>query len=93
MLGGSSAAFEAHIDPDNKFDVREKFSQINTLEQLKNVNDYQFLNDRLKKNDLKSYALWLDVITNDVYFFSYNQKQFVKVDESSYEKLYKECQA
>lgn len=90
--GLNSNKFEAHIDPDNKFGVKEKFSQINTLEQLKNVQNYNFLKERMNQKDLKSFALWLDVITNDVYMFSFIQKQFIKVDETSYEKLYKECE-
>jgi hypothetical protein len=45
----------------------------------------------MNKHLLKGYALWLDVTTSDVYMFSYNEKQFVKIDEKSYEKLYKEC--
>lgn len=91
FLEGTSRVFEAYIDPENKFDVKEKFSQINTLEQLKNVSGYQFLRKRLDKKEIISYALWMDVFTSDVYMFSYKEKQFVKLDENSYEKLYKEC--
>lgn len=56
----NSNKFDAYIDPENKFAIQEKFSQINTLEQLKNVQNYEFLKERMKKKDLKSYALWLD---------------------------------
>ena len=81
------------MDPQtNKYDPKDKFSLINTLEQLKNVNNYHFLKSKLIDNTIKGFALWNDVITSDVYLFSYQDKKFVKVDESSYEKLYKECQ-
>ncbi len=66
--------------------------KINTLEQLKNVNNYNFLKDKMNDNKLKGYALWLDVSKSDVYLFSYKEKRFIKIDEESYEKLYSECQ-
>ena len=65
--------------------------KINTLEQLKNASNYQFLKDKIANNYIKGYALWVDVYTSDVYMFSYNEKRFVKIDENSYEKLYAEC--
>lgn len=89
----SSNQFEAYIDPNNEFKPREKFSQINTLEQLKNAKNYSFLKDKINQGKVKGYALWLDVQTNDVYLFSYLQKQFVKIDENSYEQLYQEAGA
>lgn len=82
--------FEAYIDPDNIYGVKEKFSQINTLEQLKNVNNYNFLKQKMSEKSLKGHALWLDVQSLDVYMFSYVAKRFIIVDESTYEKLYKE---
>jgi hypothetical protein len=66
--------------------------KINTLEQLKNVNNYDFLRDKMDKNFLRGYALWVDVQNSEVYMFSYKEKRFVKIDEGSYEKLYKECE-
>jgi carbonic anhydrase len=84
--------FEAFIDTENEFCAKDKFSQINTLEQLKNVNKYNFLQDKIQGHKLKGYALWLDVCKSEVYLFSYNEKRFVKIDEDSYEKLYSECQ-
>ena len=69
-----------------------KKNQINTLEQLKNIQNYSFLKDKLEKNALRGYALWLDLQHSDAYIFSYSEKQFVKIDEESYERLYKECE-
>ncbi|RNA18250.1 hypothetical protein BpHYR1_020846, partial [Brachionus plicatilis] len=54
---------------------------INTLKQLKNI----------AKKLLRGYALWTDTTTNDVYMFSYKEKRFIKVDESTYNDLYNEC--
>lgn len=66
--------------------------KINTLEQLKNVNNYNFLAENIAKNYLRGYALWIDLATSDLYMFSYKQKKFVKIDENSYEKLYIEAE-
>ena len=67
------------------------FEQINALEQLKNINNYTFLKDRFKKNFIKGYALWIDVRESEVYMFSYKEKRFIKIDETTYEKLYSEA--
>lgn len=44
--------FVAYIDPDNKFAVEDKLSQVNTLEQLSNIASYGFLKKRLETHDL-----------------------------------------
>lgn len=44
--------FVAYIDPENKFAVEDKLSQINTLEQLSNIASYGFLKKRLETHDL-----------------------------------------
>lgn len=45
----------------------------------------------MNKSKVKGYALWLDVYSNEVYMFSYAEKQFIKINEDSYEKLYQEA--
>lgn len=79
--------FVAYIDPHNKFAVEDKLSQINTLEQLSNVASYGFLKKRLEKHDLHIHALWFDIYTGDIYYFSRGAKQFVPVDESTVDDL------
>ncbi|KAG4077403.1 hypothetical protein HA402_009804 [Bradysia odoriphaga] len=79
--------FVAYIDPDNKFAVEDKLSQINTLEQLSNVASYGFLKKRLETHDLHIHALWFDIYTGDIYYFSRGSKCFVAVDESSVDRL------
>ncbi|CAF3691355.1 unnamed protein product [Adineta steineri] len=53
--------FEAYIDPYNQFKPSDKFSQINTLEQLQNFLTYPFLKERLNRNELEVHALWTDI--------------------------------
>lgn len=79
--------FVAYIDPDNQFAIEDKLSQVNTLEQLSNVASYGFLKKRLETHDLHIHALWFDIYTGDVYYFSRAAKRFVAVDESSVDNL------
>lgn len=82
--------FVAYIDPEDKFAIEDKLSQVNTLEQLSNVASYGFLKRRLESHDLHVHALWFDIYTGDIYFFSRGSKRFVAVDESSVDKLSEE---
>lgn len=61
------------------------------MEQLKNVNNYNFLSNMIENNSLRGYALWVDISTSDLYMFSYSEKKFIKIDETTYEKLYQEA--
>lgn len=85
--------FVAYIDPENKFSIEDKLSQINTLEQLSNIASYGFLKQRLEEHDLHIHALWFDIYTGDVYYFSRGAKKFVVVTESTVEKLLDEVRA
>ncbi|CAF0924219.1 unnamed protein product, partial [Didymodactylos carnosus] len=85
--------FEAFIDSGNNFAVADKFSQVNTLQQLKNFLSYPFLEERLNRGELQVHALWFDIYTGDVYMFSFEEKCFVKIDELSYERLTHQCLA
>lgn len=119
--------FVAYIDPENKFAVEDKLSQINTLEQrmflrwtifnliflstnvflkmclillslllfrfqipVSNVASYGFLKKRLETHDLHIHALWFDIYTGDIYYFSRGAKRYVQVDEDNVEELLQE---
>lgn len=109
--------FVAYIDPEDRFNVEDKLSQINTLEQCKwpierartsrrkfyhftgllvhlltvsNVASYGFLKKRLETHDLHIHALWFDIYTGDIYYFSRGQKRFVPVDETSCDSIVEE---
>lgn len=82
--------FVAYIDPDNEFAIEDKLSQINTLQQLSNIASYGFLRDRLKNHDLHIHALWFDIYTGNIFFFSRAAKRFVSIDETTIDNLIKE---
>lgn len=58
---------------------------------MKNVNNYNFLQEKIAQNYLRGYALWIDFYGSELYMFSYKEKKFIKIDENTYEKLYREC--
>ncbi|CAH2001861.1 unnamed protein product [Acanthoscelides obtectus] len=82
--------FVAYIDPDNQFNIEDKLSQINTLQQLQNIASYGFLKRRLEQHQLHIHALWFDIYTGDIYYFSRAAKRFVIIDENNLERLMEE---
>lgn len=84
--------FVAYIDPNNDFAVEDKLSQINTLQQLQNIASYGFLKKRLETHELHIHALWFDIYTGEIYYFSRAAKRFVLIDENSIIKLLMEVQ-
>lgn len=82
--------FVAYIDPDKKFTIEDRLSQINTLQQLQHIASYGFLKNRLEKNQLHIHALWFDIYTGEIYYFSRAAKRFVVIDETNFDKLFKE---
>lgn len=79
--------FVAYIDQEHKFAIEDKLSQINTLQQMSNIASYGFLKARLESHDLHIHALWFDIYTGDIYYFSRGAKRFIAVDESSVDQL------
>jgi hypothetical protein len=86
IQGADNVVFQAYIDPENKFNEYEKFSQVHVLEQLKNLNTYSFLAEKFRNRAFQAHAMWFDVDNGDVYMFSFDDKRFLKIDESTYAK-------
>lgn len=84
--------FVAYIDPDDEFAIEDKLSQINTLQQLQNVASYGFLKKRLERHELHIHALWFDIYTGEIYYFSRQAKRFIKISEDNIESLLEEVQ-
>lgn len=82
--------FVVYIDPENKFAIEDKLSQINTLQQLQNIASYGFLKKRLERHELHIHALWFDIYTGDIYYFSRANKRFVEINELTETPLLKE---
>ena len=82
--------FVAYIDPDNEFSLEDKLSQIHVLEQLQNIASYNFLKRRLESFQLHVHALWFDIYTGHIYYFSRRTKKFVLVDDVHFQELLEE---
>ncbi|XP_046392794.1 beta carbonic anhydrase 1 isoform X1 [Ischnura elegans] len=82
--------FVAYIDPENRFSVTDKLSQVNCLQQLQNIASYGFLKQRLETHQLHIHAIWFDIYTGDIFYFSRQQKRFVEINEETYNLLLKE---
>ncbi|XP_013382323.1 beta carbonic anhydrase 1 [Lingula anatina] len=78
---------EALIDPENNFGIVDKFSQINTLNQLQNIASYPFLKEKLQTGKVRLHALWFDIHSGNVYIFSKMEKKFVEINEENYGML------
>lgn len=79
--------FSAQIDPENRFGIEDKLSQINTLQQLVNIASHGFLHEFLARNQVHLHALWFDVYSGDMYMFSRDKERFVLIDEESAAQL------
>ncbi|KAK6644639.1 hypothetical protein RUM43_000907 [Polyplax serrata] len=82
--------FVAYIDPERKLRIEDRLSQVHTLQQLQNIASYGFLRKRLEQRDLHVHALWFDIYTGEIYYFSRSAKQFVEINEESIMKLLRE---
>ncbi|XP_065556229.1 beta carbonic anhydrase 1-like [Artemia franciscana] len=72
-----------HIDPDNKFEATDKLSQINALTQLQNVASYPFMQPLIKTGEMRLHALWFDIYTGEIYYFSQKKGAFAIVNEET----------
>ncbi|CAG7730563.1 unnamed protein product, partial [Allacma fusca] len=82
--------FVAYIDPENKFTIEDKLSQVNCLQQLQNIASYGFMRDILMQGKTFIHAMWFDIYTGDIYYFSRQKKQFVEINEENYYGLLEE---
>jgi len=77
-----SDKFPAYVDVDEKFNMVDKMSMVNTLLQMENVTSYPFMRD-LKKGGIHLHAFWFDVYTGEIHCFSRREKTFVVLDEDT----------
>ena len=59
---------------------------------VSNVASYGFLKKRLETHDLHIHALWFDIYTGDIYYFSRGAKRYVAIDENTVEGIIEEIQ-
>ncbi|KAK6043476.1 hypothetical protein COOONC_19018 [Cooperia oncophora] len=81
-------SFEAIIDPENKWGVEDKLSQINTLQQLENIASHGFMT----KKTVDLHAMWFDIFAGEMYMFSKPRKQFVLINNETVDELEQEVE-
>lgn len=77
----------AYIDPEDEFCIEDKLSQVNCLQQMANIASYGFLKRRLEKHQLHIHALWFDIYTGNIYYFSRQNKRFIDINEETADML------
>uniref|UniRef100_A0A915L115 Carbonic anhydrase n=1 Tax=Romanomermis culicivorax TaxID=13658 RepID=A0A915L115_ROMCU len=82
--------FRAFIDTKSEWDVKDRLSQINCLQQLENISTHSIIKEHIEKDLLVLNAMWFDVYQGDVYFFSKKQEKFVIIDETTINELLNE---
>jgi len=82
--------FVAYIDPENQFSVTDKLSQVNTLQQLQNISSYGMLKRGLTRGEIHIHALWFDIYTGNIHYFSRQQKRFVDLNEDTLPEISEE---
>lgn len=59
-----------------------QISQVNVLQQMEHIKSYPFIQDRLKKKELRVHGWWFDIAQADVYCYEQDINQFVLIDEN-----------
>jgi len=89
--GTMTGSFPAYIDMDNNLSHADKLSQVNTLMQMENIASYSFMTDSIQNGKTKVHAMWYDIFTGEIHYFSRKQKHFVPViDENDVDILLSE---
>jgi carbonic anhydrase len=83
----SLLSFRALIDEEQKFNVEDRLSQINTLQQLVHVASHGFLREFLQEKVVHLHAMWFDIYTGNMYLFSRERQRFVVIDEETVGEL------
>uniref|UniRef100_A0AAF5DL41 carbonic anhydrase n=1 Tax=Strongyloides stercoralis TaxID=6248 RepID=A0AAF5DL41_STRER len=76
-----------YIDKENKLNIEDKLSQINTLQQVLNIASHEFMFDYMANNKVFIHAMWFDIYDGNMYLFSKPEQCFIKVDEKNTDQL------
>jgi carbonic anhydrase len=67
--------------------LHNQISQVNVLQQMEHIKSYPFIQDRLRKKQLRIHGWWFDIAQADVYCYEPELKQFVLIDENEGELI------
>uniref|UniRef100_A0A0N5AQS5 Carbonic anhydrase n=1 Tax=Syphacia muris TaxID=451379 RepID=A0A0N5AQS5_9BILA len=83
-------SFQAMIDPEEKYNVLDKLSQINTLQQVENITSQNFLAENFAKQKVNLHAFWFELETGDMLVFSKTKERYVVIDSKNVNELIEE---
>lgn len=72
---------------DKNLKLHNQLSQINVLEQKKNLETYPIVQEKIRQNKLKIYCWWFDIASADVYSFNEAEGRFKILDDEEAERL------
>jgi carbonic anhydrase len=68
--------------PDPSLKEHNRLSQINVLAQLRHLETYALIQQRMKRNQLRLHGWWFDIAQADVYHYETSQNRFLLIDEA-----------
>lgn len=81
------AKLERNEAPDLSLPRHNQLSQLNVLQQLRNLATYPLVRDRMDAGRLRLHGWWFELKTADVYSYEESQGRFVLIDEAHAERL------
>jgi carbonic anhydrase len=64
-----------------------QLSQVNVLEQIKHLETYPLVQEKLARGEVKLHGWWFDLTTADVHYYDTALHEFVIIDQNSAKKL------
>jgi carbonic anhydrase len=86
---GSIQQFNRGFILDPTLAKHNQISQINVLEQIKHLMSYPFIQERVKKKQLRIHGWWFDIAQADVYCYEQEFKRFILMDEKEVQVILK----
>lgn len=84
---GEMNEFLAYIDDDNQYQMYDKLSQVNCLQQVENIVSYDFMKEKFVNDGVKIHSFWFDIYKGDVHMFSRTKQKFLVVDDDNFDHL------
>jgi carbonic anhydrase len=74
---------------DKTLKPHDQLSQLNVLEQMKHLESFPEIKERLKQGKLHIHGWWFDIRRADVYAFEAKAKRFLLIDEAEADRILK----
>jgi carbonic anhydrase len=72
---------------DPALSEHNQISQVNVLEQMEHIASYPFIQERMKKKQLRIHGWWFDIAQADVYCYEKKLHRFVLIDDNEAKEI------